>query len=113
MRLSTAYLSLLGIASAAYAAPVEKRDADFLNVRTKLYKDMSGKSGDPGDKYFRKQIPISTPQSRMVLNVLIDKTVEQMNRCMCNNLICSSFDDCTAVALTSCVVFILITMAGT
>jgi hypothetical protein len=54
MRLSTAYLSLLGIASLACAVPLEKRDADFLSVRTKMYKDMSGKAGDPKEKYFRE-----------------------------------------------------------
>ena len=54
MRLSTACLSLLGIAFLACAAPLERRDADFLSVRTKMYKDMSGKAGDPKDKYFRE-----------------------------------------------------------
>jgi hypothetical protein len=54
MRLSTACLSLLGITSVIHAAPLEKRDADFLSVRTKLTKDMSGKAGDPKEKYFRK-----------------------------------------------------------
>jgi hypothetical protein len=54
MRLSTACLSLLGIASFACAVPLEKRDADFLSVRTKQHKDMSGKAGDPKEKYFRE-----------------------------------------------------------
>ena len=34
-------------------APV-KRDADFIDVRTKLEKDRSGKRGDPKDKYFHE-----------------------------------------------------------
>ena len=54
MRLLTACLSLLSIASLVCAVPLEKRDADFLSVRTKLSKDMSGKAGDPKDKYFRE-----------------------------------------------------------
>ena len=31
-----------------------KGDAAFIDVRTKLAKDRSGKKGDPKDKYFRK-----------------------------------------------------------
>ncbi|KUJ24416.1 uncharacterized protein LY89DRAFT_679567 [Mollisia scopiformis] len=36
---------------------IEKRDADFLSVRTKQHKDMSGKGGDPKGKYFRESLP--------------------------------------------------------
>lgn len=31
-------------------------DADFYSVRTKQFKDRSGKEGDPTDKYFRELI---------------------------------------------------------
>lgn len=31
-----------------------RADASFIDVRTKLEKDRSGKKGDPKDKYFRK-----------------------------------------------------------
>jgi hypothetical protein len=54
MRLSTPWLTLLGIATVSHGAAIQKRDADFLSVRTKLYKDMSGKAGDPKEKYFRE-----------------------------------------------------------
>lgn len=43
---------LLLLASAA-AVPFEKRDADFHSLRKKKTKDMSGREGDPPDKYFR------------------------------------------------------------
>ena len=33
---------------------LEKRDADFMSVRTRLTKDYSGKGGDPKDKYFHE-----------------------------------------------------------
>lgn len=55
MRLSTTlWVTVLGIATLAHAAALQKRDADFLSVRTKLHKDMSGKKGDPKEKYFRE-----------------------------------------------------------
>jgi hypothetical protein len=44
---------LLSIISFHHKALV-KGDADFIDVRTKLEKDRSGKRGDPKDKYFRK-----------------------------------------------------------
>jgi hypothetical protein len=47
----------------ASALAIEKRDADFLSVRTKMHKDMSGRRGDPKEKYFRKLLP---SQSRML-----------------------------------------------
>ena len=31
-----------------------KGDASFIDVRTKLQRDRSGRKGDPKDKYFRK-----------------------------------------------------------
>ena len=37
------------------ALAIEKREADFYTVRTKMNKDMSGRGGDPNGKYFRKQ----------------------------------------------------------
>lgn len=37
------------------SAPViNKRDADFESVRTRLSRDHSGKAGDPKDKYFHE-----------------------------------------------------------
>ena len=40
-----------------------KRDADFFEVRTKMTKDMSGRKGDPSDKYFRESAPsIASPR---------------------------------------------------
>jgi len=53
MRLSW-LLSLPTMLTVASALAIEKRDADFLSVRTKMHKDMSGRKGDPKDKYFRK-----------------------------------------------------------
>ena len=44
---------LLSIISFHHKALV-KGDAAFIDVRTKLEKDHSGKRGDPKDKYFRK-----------------------------------------------------------
>jgi len=35
---------------------IEKRDADFYSVRTHMHKDMSGKRGDPPEKYFHESI---------------------------------------------------------
>ena len=57
MRLSSAlWVTVLGIATVCNTAAIQKRDADFLSVRTKLHKDMSGKAGDPKEKYFRESI---------------------------------------------------------
>ncbi|TVY84449.1 Protein MNN4 [Lachnellula suecica] len=53
MRLSW-LLSLPAVLTVASAIAIEKRDADFLSVRTKMHKDMSGRRGDPKEKYFRK-----------------------------------------------------------
>ena len=56
MRLSW-LLSLPAVLSVASALAIEKRDADFFSVRTKMHTDMSGKRGDPKGKYFRKSLP--------------------------------------------------------
>jgi hypothetical protein len=53
MRLSW-LISLPAVLSVVSALAVQKRDADFLSVRTKQHKDMSGKRGDRKDKYFRE-----------------------------------------------------------
>ncbi|TVY14206.1 Protein MNN4 [Lachnellula arida] len=60
MRLSW-LLSLPAVLSLASAVAIEKRDADFLSVRTKMHKDMSGRRGDPKDKYFRKSRKLFHP----------------------------------------------------
>lgn len=49
-------LSLPAMLSIVSALAIEKRDADFLSVRTKLHKDMSGKGGDPKGKYFHESV---------------------------------------------------------
>lgn len=53
MRRSLLLWSLLGISGLVQAAAIDRRDADFLSVRTRILKDMSGRAGDPKDKYFR------------------------------------------------------------
>ena len=55
MRLSW-LLSLPTFLSVVSTMAIEKRDADFLSVRTKQHKDMSGKGGDPKGKYFRESL---------------------------------------------------------
>ena len=40
--------------SRATSAPLQKRDAAFESVRTRLSRDHSGKAGDPKDKYFHE-----------------------------------------------------------
>jgi hypothetical protein len=47
-------LSLPAVLSIASAVAIERRDADFFSVRTKMHKDMSGRRGDPAGKYFRE-----------------------------------------------------------
>ncbi len=49
----------LGIVTLTSAAAIARRDADFFDVRTRVYKDMSGRAGDPEEKYFRKFISVS------------------------------------------------------
>jgi hypothetical protein len=56
MRL-TWLLQLPAVLSVVSALAIQKRDADFLSVRTKMHKDMSGKGGDPKTKYFREWEP--------------------------------------------------------
>lgn len=53
MRLSW-LLSLPAVLSTVSALAIQKRDADFYSVRTHMHKDMSGKKGDPTEKYFRE-----------------------------------------------------------
>ena len=52
---------LLCLASVVQSLPaLEKRDADFMSVRTRLAKDRSGKGGDPKDKYFHESTVCDT-----------------------------------------------------
>ncbi|KAG9247668.1 hypothetical protein BJ878DRAFT_414372 [Calycina marina] len=46
------FVLLPAVATVATALAIQKRDADFFNVRTHMHKDMSGRRGDPQDKYF-------------------------------------------------------------
>lgn len=46
--------SLPALLAVVSALAIEKRDADFFDVRTRMHKDMSGKRGDPKGKYFRE-----------------------------------------------------------
>ncbi|KAH8899356.1 hypothetical protein GQ53DRAFT_836410 [Thozetella sp. PMI_491] len=55
MRLSTALASAALLLCCGGATPLQKRAADFLSVRTKTQKDMSG-NGDPPEKYFRESV---------------------------------------------------------
>ncbi|TVY92934.1 Protein MNN4 [Lachnellula willkommii] len=66
MRLSW-LLSLPAVLSLASAVAIDKRDADFLSVRTKMHKDMSGRRGDPKDKYFHSiHIMMAGKQTRLL-----------------------------------------------
>jgi len=56
MRRSLILWPLLGIGRLAQAAAIARRDADFLSVRTHMLKDMSGRAGDPKEKYFHESI---------------------------------------------------------
>lgn len=49
-------LSMLALLQTCLALSLEKRDADFWQVRRKQNKDMSGKGGDPPEKYFHESI---------------------------------------------------------
>ncbi|KAH7403137.1 LicD family-domain-containing protein [Cadophora sp. MPI-SDFR-AT-0126] len=55
MRLSWLF-SLPAVLSTASALAIQKRDADFYSVRTHMHKDMSGKKGDPTEKYFHESV---------------------------------------------------------
>ncbi|KAJ8066241.1 hypothetical protein OCU04_005324 [Sclerotinia nivalis] len=48
--------TLPGLLSIVSALAIQKRDADFYSVRTKLHKDMSGRAGDPSEKYFHESV---------------------------------------------------------
>ncbi len=55
MRLS--WLRPLPLAIAVVSSmAIDKRDADFYSVRTRMTKDLSGRSGDPKGKYFRESL---------------------------------------------------------
>ncbi|KAI9839759.1 MAG: hypothetical protein M1838_004261 [Thelocarpon superellum] len=47
---------LLAWSCLVVSAPLERRDADFESVRTRLRKTLSGKAGDPQEKYFHESI---------------------------------------------------------
>ncbi|KAM3069325.1 mannosyltransferase, variant 4 [Clarireedia jacksonii] len=47
-------IALPGVLSVVSALAVQKRDADFFSVRTKMHKDRSGRRGDDPDKYFHE-----------------------------------------------------------
>ncbi|KAF5871770.1 putative mannosylphosphorylation protein [Botrytis fragariae] len=49
-------ITLPGLLSVVSALAIQKRDADFYSVRTKLHKDMSGRRGDPSGKYFHESV---------------------------------------------------------
>ncbi|ESZ98155.1 hypothetical protein SBOR_1458 [Sclerotinia borealis F-4128] len=49
-------ITLPGLLSIVSALAIQKRDADFYSVRTKLNKDMSGRRGDPSGKYFHESV---------------------------------------------------------
>jgi hypothetical protein len=53
MRISWLF-ALPAVLSVTSALAIEKRDADFYSVRTTAHKDMSGRRGDPKEKYFRE-----------------------------------------------------------
>lgn len=54
-------LALPALLSLLSALALQKRDADFLSVRTHALKDMSGKHGDPTEKYFREWQALACP----------------------------------------------------
>lgn len=47
-------LSWLLVIPAVVGLAIEKRDAEFDQVRTKMNKDASGRKGDTSGKYFRE-----------------------------------------------------------
>lgn len=52
-------VATLGLLRDVHAVPtpdpaIQRRDADFLSVKTKNKEDHSGKGGDPVDKYFHE-----------------------------------------------------------
>lgn len=47
------------------ALAIAKRDADFYSVRTQMHRDMSGKGGDPSNKYFRKSTVVCPEHSNI------------------------------------------------
>lgn len=64
-------LWLLPVAtSIASALVIQKRDADFFSVRTHMHKDMSGRRGDPVDKYFREFTPEHVGFSTLLMDII-------------------------------------------
>jgi len=69
-------LSWLLVIPTVFAVAIQKRDADFDQVRTKMNKDASGRRGDDSGKYFREsratcyQITKSNGMSANVLFVV-------------------------------------------
>lgn len=53
MRLDRLLLCFSCLVATGSSLALQKRDADFLSVRRKQHKDMSGRGGDPKEKYFR------------------------------------------------------------
>ncbi len=53
-RLDATWLLICCCLCALAVLPVVRADAEFLDVRTKLDKDRSGKGGDPKEKYFHE-----------------------------------------------------------
>ena len=54
MLLRICLLILVSFSIVHCAPSIRKRDADFESVRTRLWRDHSGKAGDPKDKYFHE-----------------------------------------------------------
>lgn len=57
-------LLLPALLPAVVGLAIEKRDADFYSVRTQMHKDMSGRGGDPAEKYFRESFMVVCGLSR-------------------------------------------------
>jgi len=55
MRLQS-LLCLSTLLASGFGMYLQRRDADFLSVRRKQQKDMSGRGGDPKEKYFHESI---------------------------------------------------------
>ncbi|RVX69618.1 hypothetical protein B0A52_06682 [Exophiala mesophila] len=53
-RIANLYKAILAILFLSQLSFLANADADFLDVRTKLDRDRSGKGGDPHDKYFHE-----------------------------------------------------------
>ncbi|RDW76135.1 hypothetical protein BP5796_06956 [Coleophoma crateriformis] len=49
-------LALPAVLSVTSAAVLHRRNADFYSVRTKMHQDLSGRLGDPKEKYFHESV---------------------------------------------------------